>query len=49
MSSVWRDKDLLMHRDFGAAHSSLYLIHPDGYIGFRNQRASEIDLMEYLP
>ncbi|OGE20224.1 MAG: hypothetical protein A3J42_03750 [Candidatus Dadabacteria bacterium RIFCSPHIGHO2_12_FULL_53_21] len=49
MSSVWRDEDLLMHRDFGAAKSSLYLIRPDGYIGFRNQPASLSDLLEYLP
>ncbi len=49
MSSVWRDKDLLMHRDFGAAKSSLYLLRPDGYIGFRNQPASLSDLLEYLP
>ncbi|MGH7849924.1 MAG: FAD-dependent monooxygenase [Thermodesulfobacteriota bacterium] len=49
MSSVWRDRDLLMHRDFGAAKSSLYLIRPDGYIGFRNQPASLSDLLEYLP
>lgn len=49
MSSVWRDKGLLMHRDFGAAKSSLYLIRPDGYIGFRNEPASLSDLLEYLP
>jgi hypothetical protein len=49
MSSVWRDKGLLMHRDFGAAKSSLYLLRPDGYIGFRNQPASLSDLLEYLP
>ena len=42
-------RDLLMHRDFGAAKSSLYLIRPDGYIGFRNQPASLSDLLEYLP
>lgn len=49
MNSVWRDKDLLMHRDFGAAKSSLYLIRPDCYIGFRNEPASLSDLLEYLP
>lgn len=48
MKSVWSDKNLLMHRDFGAAKSSLYLIRPDGYIGFRNQPASLGDLLEYL-
>jgi 2-polyprenyl-6-methoxyphenol hydroxylase-like FAD-dependent oxidoreductase len=48
MGSLWMDKGLRMHRDFGAAHSSIYLIRPDGYIGFRNQRASASDLEEYL-
>ncbi len=48
-NSLWMDKDLVMHRDFGAAKSSLYLIRPDGYIGFRNQPASLSDLLEYLP
>ncbi|HKQ32089.1 MAG TPA: FAD-dependent monooxygenase, partial [Thermodesulfobacteriota bacterium] len=49
MDSVWLDKDLLMHKDFGAARASLYLIRPDSYIGFRNQPASLSDLAEYLP
>jgi 2-polyprenyl-6-methoxyphenol hydroxylase-like FAD-dependent oxidoreductase len=49
MNSIWMDKDLIMHRDFGAAKSSLYLLRPDGYIGFRNQPASLSDLLEYLP
>ena len=49
MNSVWMDKDLIIHRDFGAAKSSLYLIRPDGYIGFRNGPASLSDLLEYLP
>ena len=46
--SVWRDRDLVMHRDFGAAKASLYLLRPDSYIGFRNQPASLSDLREYL-
>lgn len=46
--STWVDKGLQMHRDFGAAKSSLYLIRPDGYIAFRNQPASATDLREYL-
>jgi hypothetical protein len=46
--SVWRDEGSRMHRDFGAAKSSIYLIRPDGYIGFRNQPASLSDLLEYL-
>lgn len=49
MGPVWLDKDLLMHKDFGAARASLYLLRPDSYIGFRNQPASLSDLAEYLP
>lgn len=48
VASTWLDKDSEMHRDFGAAKASLYLIRPDGYIGFRNQPASASDLEEYL-
>lgn len=48
VSSVWMDEGDLMHGDFDAAKSSLYLIRPDGYIGFRNQPASKSDLTEYL-
>jgi len=48
MNSIWRDVDSAMHKDFGAAKASLYLIRPDGYIGFRNQPASLSDLNEYL-
>ena len=48
VASTWQDRDREMHRDFGAAEASLYLIRPDGYIGFRNQPASASDLMEYL-
>lgn len=47
VSSVWIDKGE-MHKDFGAAKASLYLIRPDGYIAFRNQPASASDLIEYL-
>ncbi len=48
VTSTWVDRDLEMHRDFGAAKASLYLIRPDGYIAFRNQPASASDLKEYL-
>lgn len=48
MHPIWRDKDLVMHRDFGAAKASLYLLRPDGYLGFRNQPASLSDFTEYL-
>lgn len=46
--SIYIDKDFKMHKDFGAAKASLYLIRPDGYIGFRNQPAASEDLFEYL-
>jgi len=48
VSFTWIDNDHSMHKDFGAAKASLYLIRPDGYIAFRNQPASASDLMEYL-
>ncbi len=31
------DKDGSLHHKYGAAHSCLYLIRPDGYVGFRSQ------------
>ena len=37
MGSVWTDGELHMHKDFGAGRASLFLIRPDGYVGFRNQ------------
>lgn len=46
--SKWVDPNHVMHKDFGAAKASLYLIRPDGYIAFRNQPASSSDLHEYL-
>jgi 2-polyprenyl-6-methoxyphenol hydroxylase-like FAD-dependent oxidoreductase len=46
--SIYIDKDFRMHKDFGAAKASLYLIRPDGYIAFRNQPAKNEDLIEYL-
>jgi len=46
--STWIDNHHSMHKDFGAAKASLYLIRPDGYIAFRNQPASASDLIEYM-
>jgi hypothetical protein len=46
--STWVDSGHNMHKDFGAAKASLYLIRPDGYVAFRNQPASASDLKEYL-
>ncbi len=48
INSIWRDEESAMCRDFGAVKASLYLIRPDGYIGFRNQPASLSDLTQYL-
>jgi len=48
LPSTWVDPDHEMHKDFGAAKASLYLVRPDGYIAFRNQPASTSDLREYL-
>ena len=48
IASTWLDEGLQMHRDFGAAKASLYLVRPDCYIAFRNQPASASDLTEYL-
>lgn len=48
IQSTWLDPDHEIHKDFGAAKASLYLIRPDGYIAFRNQPASASDLNEYL-
>jgi 2-polyprenyl-6-methoxyphenol hydroxylase-like FAD-dependent oxidoreductase len=42
------DRNLHMHDAFGAGRASLYLIRPDGYVGFRNQPVSVDALSEYL-
>jgi hypothetical protein len=49
----WPDSVLLdpteeMHRRYGAAAESLYLIRPDGYVGFRGQPAAAEPLLAYL-
>lgn len=42
------DGDHRMHTAFGASRACVYLVRPDGYVGFRNQPASLADLQEYL-
>lgn len=42
------DGDHRMHLAFGASCASVYLVRPDGYVGFRNQPASLADLQDYL-
>jgi 2-polyprenyl-6-methoxyphenol hydroxylase-like FAD-dependent oxidoreductase len=47
-NSVIYDFDRLLHKTYGASSECLYLIRPDGYIGFRSQPASLDDLVKYL-
>jgi 2-polyprenyl-6-methoxyphenol hydroxylase-like FAD-dependent oxidoreductase len=37
-----------LHRTYGAGAEALYLIRPDGYVGFRSQTAREDRLLGYL-
>jgi len=37
-----------MHRRYGASSDSVYLIRPDGYIGYRSQPAEPEPLLRYL-
>jgi len=43
------DAEGALHRRYGAEPGCLYLIRPDGYIGYRHRRASLDALEEYLP
>ncbi|WP_416667757.1 hypothetical protein [Egbenema bharatensis] len=36
-----------LHQQYGAAAESLYLIRPDGYIGFRSQPIEAEPLLQY--
>ncbi|HEY9731410.1 MAG TPA: FAD-dependent monooxygenase [Drouetiella sp.] len=42
------DKDNVLHHKYGAAHSCLYLIRPDGYVGFRSQPIDLEQLQNYF-
>lgn len=42
------DRDLRMHGAFGAGRASLYLVRPDGYVGFRNQPVDADALRRHL-
>jgi len=46
--SVLYDCHRELHRAYGASSECLYLIRPDGYIGFRSQPASFAELEKYL-
>jgi 2-polyprenyl-6-methoxyphenol hydroxylase-like FAD-dependent oxidoreductase len=42
------DEGSVLHRHFGAGSECLYLIRPDGYVGFRSLPADEAKLFEHL-
>jgi 2-polyprenyl-6-methoxyphenol hydroxylase-like FAD-dependent oxidoreductase len=46
--SVLQDESGTLHKKYGASGASLYLIRPDGYVGFRSQPATAESLLEYL-
>ena len=46
--SVLHDADGAVHRSYGARSECLYLVRPDGYVGYRNQPAEGDRLMAYL-
>jgi hypothetical protein len=47
-ASVLSDADGALHRRFGAAADSVYLVRPDGYIAYRSQHAEAAKLAGYL-
>ena len=42
------DPDFELHGHYGAGAEMLYLVRPDGYIGFRSRPAREEWLVSYL-
>ena len=42
------DPDLALHKRYGAGTQTLYLIRPDGYVGFRSQPADGDALIAHL-
>jgi 2-polyprenyl-6-methoxyphenol hydroxylase-like FAD-dependent oxidoreductase len=46
--SVVLDEQRLLHAHFGSSTESLYLVRPDGYVGYRSQPADFEHLMAYL-
>ena len=42
------DPDGELHRRYGASREGLYLMRPDGYVGFRSQPADVSALRAYL-
>lgn len=48
LPSLIIDKELNAHRKYGAASQCLYLLRPDGYIGYRSQPAELNTFFNYL-
>jgi 2-polyprenyl-6-methoxyphenol hydroxylase-like FAD-dependent oxidoreductase len=46
--TVLRDPDHNTHRTYGAHSASVYLVRPDGYVGFRSHVASASKMVEYV-
>jgi hypothetical protein len=47
-NSVIFDVERQLHKTYGASSECLYLVRPDGYIGFRGQPALFEELDAYL-
>jgi hypothetical protein len=45
---VLLDPDRDAHRRYGATAESLYLVRPDGYVGFRSQPAPARPVLDHL-
>jgi 2-polyprenyl-6-methoxyphenol hydroxylase-like FAD-dependent oxidoreductase len=43
-----QDPELALHHRFGAHSECLYLVRPDGYVGFRSRPANGASLQDYL-
>jgi 2-polyprenyl-6-methoxyphenol hydroxylase-like FAD-dependent oxidoreductase len=46
--NVLVDEDHSVHRSYGAAQECLYLVRPDGYVGFRSQPIDVASLLENI-
>jgi hypothetical protein len=46
--TLLRDPHYGTHTTYGASSSCLYLVRPDGYIGFRSHTADESKLIDYV-
>lgn len=43
-----RDPEGSLHRRYGAEAGALYLVRPDGYIGYRDREANLGEIRRYL-